>query len=222
MKTASKQEEIIEKVRAEIERLGLAQGAAAKAIGISPAALSQLLSGSYGADPKNALEKLDKWLAAQAEVKAQALVLPTVAAWAPTPTGEKILATLGHAQIAEDLVMIYGGAGTGKTSTAREYANRYPNVWIATMSPATASVIPALEQITLALGMKLPTSGGAARMLRDLIDRVQGSQGLIIIDEAHSSRHDPGHSRCHRAGHGADGQRDRVHRHGRRQSGALP
>jgi DNA transposition AAA+ family ATPase len=73
----------------------------------------------------------------------------------------------------------------GKSTAAREYARRYPNVWIATTSPATAGVSTALEEICLALGFRdLPQ--GAARMSRAIIARIAGTGGLIVVEEVRS------------------------------------
>jgi DNA transposition AAA+ family ATPase len=175
-------DDILARVRAEIERRGITQSQAAREIGVSPTTLTQLLGGTYAADPTRQLERLAKWLGLQEEQRAQP-VMPAAPAWVTTPTAERVLAALGYAQMAGDIAVIYGGAGLGKTTAAREYARRYPNVWVATMSPATAGVTTALEEVCLALGLRdLPQ--GAARMQRAIVARVAGTGGLLVIDEA--------------------------------------
>jgi DNA transposition AAA+ family ATPase len=175
-------DDTIARVRAEIERRGITQAQAAKEIGISPTTLTQLLGGTYAADPTRQIERLAKWLGLQEEARAQAK-LPPAPAWVTTPLAERCLAALGYAQMAGDIAVIYGAAGLGKTTAAREYARRYPNVWIATMSPATAGVSTALEEVCLALGFRdLPQ--GAARMSRAIVSRIAGTGGLIVVDEA--------------------------------------
>ena len=109
--------------------------------------------------------------------------MPAAPQWVTTPTAERVIAALGYAQMAGDVAVIYGGAGLGKTTAAREYARRYPNVWLATMSPATSGVTTALEEVCLALGFRdLPQ--GAARMQRAIVDRVRGTGGLLVVDES--------------------------------------
>jgi DNA transposition AAA+ family ATPase len=175
-------EDILARVRAEIERRGITQAQAAREIGVSPTTLTQLLGGTYAADPSRQLERLSRWLGLQEEQRSQP-VMPPAPAWVTTPTSERVIAALGYAQMAGDVAVIYGGAGLGKTTAAREYARRYPNVWVATMSPATAGVTTALEEVCLALGFRdLPQ--GAARMQRAIVARVTGTGGLIITDEA--------------------------------------
>lgn len=173
----------IKQVRTEIERRGITQGQAAREIGISATTLTQLLNGTYGADPSNQLDKIVKWLIAlknQAQVKGQ---LPPVPDFVLTATASRVIAALGYAQIAGDIAVIYGGAGLGKTSAIREYQRSYPNVFIATMSPAKASVAAAFEELCFSVGFRNP-SMGAARQQRDIERRLSGTAGLLIIDEA--------------------------------------
>lgn len=175
-------DDILARVRAEIERRGITQSQAAREIGFSPTTLTQLLGGTYPADPARQLERLSRWLGMQEQARAQPQ-MPEAPAWVPTPTAERVLAALGYAQMAGDVAVVYGGAGLGKTTAVREYARRYPNVWIATVSPATAGVATSLEEVCIACGMRdLPQ--GAARMSRAIVARIAGTGGLLVIDEA--------------------------------------
>lgn len=175
-------EVVLSRVRAEIERTGLTQGQAAKAAGLSSATLTQLLNGTYNANPETQVGKLAKWLDALAEKQAQP-AMPPAPDWTETPTSNRVLAALGYAQMAADVAVIYGGAGLGKTTSCKEYRRRFPSVWIATMTPATASVATALEEVCFALGMKSPPQG-SARMQREILRRIADTNGLLIIDEA--------------------------------------
>lgn len=174
--------EVIARVREEISRRGLSQAQVAREAGISPSSLAQLMGGTYAANPRKMTVRLAQWLARLSQQRAQP-VMPQAPGWVSTPTAERILAALAYAHMAGDVAVIYGGAGVGKTTAAREYAARFPNIWIATMTPATAGVTTALEEVCLALGFReLP--GGGARMQRELVARLQGSEGLLVIDEA--------------------------------------
>ncbi len=100
-----------------------------------------------------------------------------------TSTAEKICSALAYAQSFRDMVSIYGGPGVGKTRTIHHYRSQYDNVWIATATPATAAVVPALEEVADAIGIQDP-SGGARRISRQIRTKVRERDGLIIVDEA--------------------------------------
>ncbi|NCT66366.1 MAG: AAA family ATPase [Rhodanobacteraceae bacterium] len=112
---------------------------------------------------------------------APAAVAPP-ADWIETPTAARIVAALAFAQATSDVAVIYGAGGVGKTCTARHYAADMANAWHAIMTPATAGVVPALEEVCAALG--IPPSNGAAPLHRSIVKRVAGTGGLLIVDEA--------------------------------------
>jgi len=90
---------------------------------------------------------------------------------------------LRYAQLAQDIVIIYGPAGVSKTKACEQYATTAPAVWHVTMSPATVSVNATLEHIASKTGIRSLLRGGFA-MQGQLIARLTGTQGLLIIDEA--------------------------------------
>ena len=151
--------------------------------GVSLGRLNPWLKGTYGGDVETLEAEVARWIDAYNIRAIESRALPAAPTWVPTPSGERILSALGYAQLAADISVIYGGAGLGKTSAIGEYARGNPNVWIATMTPATATVVPALEEIALALGLR-ELAGGAARIQRGIINRVRGTRVLLVIDEA--------------------------------------
>ncbi len=170
------------RVRAAIGTGGLTQSAAAAEIGIADSALSQWLRGAYAGDSAAVEAKCLRWLdarEARAELKAS---LPEPPAWAATPLGLRALSALSHAQLASDMVALHGGAGLGKTAACRRYAALRPNVWVATMSPATRAVGAALDRVCAATGAK-PQGRRAAVLEEAAIWRLKGSGGLLVVDE---------------------------------------
>lgn len=105
--------------------------------------------------------------------------LPT---WVETPTATRIMGALSYAQALPDIAVVYGGSGIGKTCAARQYASTGVHVWMATMTPATSGVVPALEEVCAAVG--IPAANGAAPLHRAIVQRVTGTGGLLIVDEA--------------------------------------
>ena len=161
---------------------GLSQTQAAREIGISSAALSQWLAAKYQGDSGAVEAKVARWLRARTERQELTQHLPTPPEWVSMPTGRRIQAGLSYAHMAGDICVVYGGAGLGKTKTARRYAETRPNAWLATMSPATSALGPCLERLAGACGVR--PVGRAARLESDLRERLSGSRGLLIVDEA--------------------------------------
>jgi len=159
------------------------QATIAREIGISAAALSQWVRGNYNGDGKAIDRKVEVWLAAR-DRKDQTLGgMPVAPVWVPTRTAAKIHAALGYAQMAGDLACIYGAAGVGKTHALGKYGQENPNVWMVTMTSAHKGVAPALEEVAYSLGLRdVPLNG--ARLLREIIRKVKGTNGIIVVDEA--------------------------------------
>lgn len=174
-------------VRSEIAALQaadskLTQAEISRQSGVSSTRLNQWLKGSYPGDNESIEEALARWVDAYQTRQLEARALPEPPKWIATPSSDRVLSALGYAQLAGDVVVIYGGAGLGKTSSVEQYRRQSPNVWVATMSPCTAGAVPALEEVADALGIEI--SNGAARLQRAIIRRMRGTMGLLVIDEA--------------------------------------
>ena len=169
--------------RDAIRESALSQAVAAREIGISDSALSQWLAGKYAGDSDAVAERVKAWLAACAERASMSASLPEPPGWIETPSAVRIDAALSYAQLAGDVALIYGGAGMGKTMTARQYAAKRPNAWVATMTPSAYALGPCLDRVSEACGLRMP-GGRAAKIESNLRERVEGARGLLIIDEA--------------------------------------
>ena len=155
----------------------------ARQIGVNYGRFNQWLNGTYQGDNAAVETQVEIWIDAYKERQMAERLLPTAPDWVPTPSGNRVIAALGYAQIAGDIAVIYGGAGLGKTTAIREYRRANPNVFHVTMTPATAGVVPCLEEVLEALGVR-GVVGGAAKLQRAIIARLTGTQGLLAIDEA--------------------------------------
>lgn len=160
----------------------LSQAAVAKEAGVSNTTLSQWLNRCYQGDNEAVDAKLRIWLEAYRARLAADQSLPEAPSYVDTPTAARVVAALGYAQIAGDITVAYGAAGLGKTTACRRYQASRPNVWVATMDPACTGVVTCLQEICDALG--LPSAGGARAMSRAITKRVDGTHGLLVIDEA--------------------------------------
>lgn len=171
------------RVKDALQQSGLSQAAAAKEIGISPSALNQWLQGRYAGNNEEVEEKVGRWLDARDRRDDAADAIVAIPRWFRSPSSQKILDTLAYGQMAGDIVCIYGGPGVGKTVSLRQYRETNPATWIATMAPDSAPVVPALEEVAEAVGLR-EASGGARKIARAIRRKVDGTRGLLIIDEA--------------------------------------
>ena len=165
----------------------ITQARVARESGVSGTTVSQFLSDSYPGDRAAVATKLARWLASLAE-RTKAAELPSAPVWFETGQTQRILSTLRYAQLANDMVVIYGPAGVSKSQSCKRYAAVSPNVFVVEMSPAQAGLTAALKAVYEAFGLK-DGSYTAAQMNKLICQRLKGSEGLLIIDEAQHLGH---------------------------------
>lgn len=99
-----------------------------------------------------------------------------------TKTASRMWEVLEFAQTMPDMVMISGGAGIGKSTAIKAYAESASNVFIATAEPAHNTVPMVLMMLAEAVGSLLDHRG--AYMSQSIRKRLIGTRGLLIVDEA--------------------------------------
>lgn len=169
-------------IRAEMSRLHMSQNRLAKESGIGTARLSQWFSDKYAGNTELIEQELTRWLNAvqQRDNGVRRLAAPE---WELTPTAQNILTALRFAQNTGDIALVYGGAGLGKTCTAKRYQEDAPNVWIATMSPAMNTVAAVLERVAFSVGLMV-AEASASKTENAIVAKIEGTGGLLVIDEA--------------------------------------
>ena len=172
-------------IRALIEGTSeLSQKQVAREAGVNDGAVNQWLQAKYTGNNENVFEKLRSWVESRERRQASAGFMPSAPAYVSTPTSGRILPVLSYAQMAADFCVVYGGAGVGKTSTAKHYRNNNPNVWLATMTTDCSTVPSVLEEIGCAFGINNEKAASSSRLRREIVGKMRGSAGLLIIDEA--------------------------------------
>ncbi|RJK86142.1 AAA family ATPase [Vibrio cholerae] len=171
---------VVMDISALIEAKAVTGAQIAKEISVSPATLSQIMKGTYAADPSNVIDKLEKWLRMREQRQSTPNVNP---GFVMTETAKQIMADLTYAQITESFAVIFGASGVGKTETALEYQRSNNNVWMITASPSRASLTECLYELAMELGLdQAPRrKGPLSRVIRQ---RLLNSEGLVIIDES--------------------------------------
>lgn len=176
-------DDLREQTRLLLDRESMSQNRASKQIGISSSSFSQWMGGTYRGDSNAIASAVVTWINLRRETARIESVMPAAPQYIGTPTALRIYATLAYAQQAEDISVVYGGAGLGKTSCIKQYVTKNPNVWVVTSTPATASVGVMLEETALSMGLRdFPLH--PARLQRAIIKQCQDSRGLLIYDEA--------------------------------------
>ncbi|PMM32590.1 AAA family ATPase [Vibrio lentus] len=176
----AKQTDTLMRIRALTESKAVSASQIAKEISVSPATLSQILNGSYKADPAKMIEKLNQWLRMREQRNATPSKDP---GFVMTQTAKQIIDDLRYAHGSSDIACIYGASGVGKTKTLRNYMQSNNNVWMITISPSISSLVGCLYELAMELGLtNAPRRKDA--LARAIRNRLIGTNGLVIIDEA--------------------------------------
>lgn len=149
---------------------------------LASSTLSAFATGKYAGNNATVAAKVLAYrdrLAAQAEFAAE---MPKTPQWFDTPTADRLTSLLRWAQSGK-IVMIITAPGIGKTKVAKRFMANDPNVWLATMSPATAGVATMAIEVGGAIGLG-EIKGSPQQLSRLIKNRVRDKGGLIIVDEA--------------------------------------
>lgn len=172
-------------VRAAIRAINAAEGLSlaeiARQAGVASGTMTPWLSGHYAGRGERVAARMQTWLDSRSAQRRTRGLLRALPGFIATPTATSFTSTLEYAQTAPDLVLITGGAGVGKTTAAREYQRAASNVWLLTISPTLAGMGPMLEELLGVLGVQERSTSRRSAAARR---RVQGSGGLLIVDEA--------------------------------------
>lgn len=171
------------KLRDYISELGKGgQSKAAKAVGYSPAVISQYLKGEYNGDIQGIEKKLSEFfnnLEAAQNLKSQNVGIDYV----PTSISQAVYDTIRLCHLKGGLAIEAGDAGIGKTMACRQYCRDYPNSAIyVTVNPCLSTVVAFLK--LLCRQLKISASGHKDDMWLDISDALRGERKVIIVDEA--------------------------------------
>jgi DNA transposition AAA+ family ATPase len=179
--TADETRETRQRVRQIMEAEGLSQADVARDAAVKYGTFTGWLAGTYQGNNDRITADVQIWLSSRAEKKRAAAVIPQPPAFQLTASASTFLDTLRYAQIMPEIVIVSGAPGIGKTTSIRQYQATNRNVWVATMDPTTAKVNGMLIELCEEMGVleKAP-----AKLARAVGRKVEGTGGLIVIDEA--------------------------------------
>lgn len=162
---------------------GLSQNQVSAQLGVSSSTVSQYLKGKYQGD----VAKVDKAVAELVARHAEKM-RDVQSEFVLTPTAKRMLELCGLAHSLKDIYLLIGEAGLGKTMALTVYAKRTSNVVMLEVDP-TFSVKVMLTELCALLGVTAGRNNHA--MITAIIDKLKGSDKLLIVDEAELLSHKP-------------------------------
>lgn len=158
-----------------MEEKGYSQTSVANAIQISPTALSQWLLNKYIGNVKKIEEDVKNFIEREQEKernpKKQLDFIQTVNA-------KKVYDTARFCHIDAEIGVVYGDAGTGKTTAVKEYIKKHKDAVLieADLGFSTRIVFKKLHE-----ELRLDGQGHIHDLFESVVDKLKGSGRLIII-----------------------------------------
>lgn len=162
-----------------IKQSGKSQRQISKETGLSTSVISQFLNGSYAGDNAEVARTISQYLT----ISKQRLNTVSATQFYPELRNAKdVLFTCLYAHRHNEMALVTGDAGAGKTTTLHHYADTNTGVIFVTANACTTSATAVLGLICKELGQRVP--GRKAMLMEILVEQLRGSNRLIIIDEA--------------------------------------
>jgi DNA transposition AAA+ family ATPase len=165
-------------LRAFMAATGRSQAAVAKSLGVTAGVVSAYLTGTYKGDIEGTEEKIRQFLQVEEERQANPSGDAGIVETSVYLTITNALATTSRKL---DLAVFTGASGIGKTTTLTEYVRTHKS---AILIEADPGYTPTALFCELCRALSLPSKGSLHDLMTRVVDKLQGSGRLIIIDEA--------------------------------------
>lgn len=162
-----------------IANKGISNSAFAKKIGISESAFSRYINGNYP-NPASIDDKVREFLGKE-ELRKDGFVKESID-FAMTSISKKVISVLEYTRVQRVISCIYGDAGVGKTYTTKNWMLDKKDVFFVTITPSFSTPRPFLK--LLARQLKTTRTGGQDEIYLDIIEKLEGTDKMIVIDEA--------------------------------------
>lgn len=174
------QQELLEKVKAHMKENNLSQAEIAVKVGISKAALSQLLSGTYKANPQKMFDTLEGYF----RVKEQTGQTYQEIKYADTCISSEVYDVIGVCHAKGGLAIAAGDAGIGKTKAAQHYIEEHPtNAVLITINPCLTSIKAILNELAERLGA--PIEHSRDKLWKAIVQKLSDGMVLIFDESQH-------------------------------------
>lgn len=172
-------------LQALIDRDGLSVRTVAEQSNIGYSTLNSWLNDSYPGRTDNVNTKVETWLKAQSSRERLKRSVAKAPDFLELPSAETFMTVFEFCQAGPDMGLITGGAGIGKTTACEQYQKRSPNVWVTTCVTTMTSPSSVLNRVRLDIEL---AEGRARDLEEDIVRRLRGTGGLLIVDEAQHLR----------------------------------
>ncbi|MCR9266825.1 MAG: AAA family ATPase [Alphaproteobacteria bacterium] len=159
-------------------------------IGYNGSTISSVLNGKYAARSEPIIEALSIWIGQFRSRKHIEALVGNRQEWIACPTASRVYHFLSGLHTLAFMGLVYGAPGMCKSHTAEKYrADSKHNVWIVTARPDCASRSAFLREIASVLFAEDQPRGTDREITKRIINFLQGTDGLLIVDEAQELGH---------------------------------
>ena len=170
--------ELIREAKEFIEKTQMSASAFANSIGYSPAALSQWLNFAY----KGKVDKLESMVRSRIDSYSEKAELKAEKKdFLNTSVSGKIFEIADYCRLENEIGVIYGDAGLGKTYTVKKYVEANPSCILIEADLGYTSKVLFVELCRM---LKLDSHGPIHNLFEDVVARLSGTDRMIVIDEA--------------------------------------
>ena len=171
-----------ESINQLVNSSNITQAQISRETSIGKTRLSQFLSNSYTGDNAPIISTLATWLDLHSNKQN---VMPSAPDFVETTTAKQVISTLRYAQASrgDGMSVVMGAPGVGKSAAAKHYADKMPNCWLVIASPSLSGLVGFFYELAMELGIENPPRR-ANSLCHAIRHRLEGSNGLIVIDEA--------------------------------------
>ena len=179
--TGNKYNSLIEQVNNIQRRTGLTWTEIGRQSGINKTVVSLFMKGKYTGDNDKIADALSRWVEANQARTTMRQKMRAAPDFVFLPSCQRWWQVFEYAQMAQDIGVITGAPGTSKTATAQHYCQNSSNAWLVTADSSIRTPRAILREVAEVVGC--PAVRGP-RMMREVINRLKDTGGLLIIDEA--------------------------------------
>lgn len=170
---------IQKELAAFMEQSGKSQRQIAKETGLSTSVISQFLDGTYSGNNEKVATTINQYLTLSKE---RLNNVQGTAFYAELYNTKEVLYACKYAHIKNDIALIAGDAGAGKTTAIEYYKKHNTGVIMVTANSCTTSATAILRMIAEQIGKQVDYRRSA--LMTGLVTQLKDSNRLIIIDEA--------------------------------------